>query len=299
VTHSADWIVYDWSTWEGFLAPGVLPGACRIPASPGDDSEAILARVPTASRRFLFHLNLSRTLRFPVERAELCRLLKLRGVEVWNEKVVDVTRRALHSCCCAAGLTSLAAERDGDPAEILIVKTDLNYGGKTERLLSARDRQRLGIPELSPHVQGPLEYRVLPRREIPEELWSDPALVMERYVRNSRYSFFRAYRCGGSLVVSEAINPEPIQKMRVGLERWNTFIRLAAPLAATSPPPEVPRGLFRTLLTFLAAFSLDFGALDLVMDDAGQAFVIDVNPTPYWGREIYADLLGSLREGAF
>ena len=45
------------------------------------------------------------------------------------------------------------------------------------------------------------------------------------------------------------------------------------------------------------AFSLEFGALDIVVDQDSCPYVIDVNPTPGWGLEKQGEILDFLRDG--
>ena len=258
----------------------------------------MLDRLAPGSRRFLFHLNLTFTARLPGKREVLCRELERKGIEVWNGLVSDTTRRTIQRRCRELRLASTLASQEGDPDELLIVKTDLNYGGSYERRLTAEERERLGLPEPSAHIRGPGDYRVIPRREVDNELWSDPGLVIERYIQNSRRSYFRAYVLGDRLVISEAVSPRHIKKMEVGLPRRNAFIPLRDLKNLREPVMDwVAPSLLRTLLTFLEGFGLAFGALDLVEDDGGQAFIIDVNPTPYWGTEVYGELLDFLAPG--
>lgn len=39
---------------------------------------------------------------------------------------------------------------------------------------------------------------------------------------------------------------------------------------------------------------LDFGAVDVVMDDKKRCFIVDVNPTPFWGSENQPEIVQHL-----
>lgn len=276
--------VLEWNAWRGFLVGALFPGARRVPVELGDTGREVLARIPPGTHTVLPHVDLSRTGDVPRERAELVAALRERGIRVLNEHVVDITKRRLQEVCAGLGLPSTRTGPDGPPDELLLVKTDLNSGGKKERSVHPSRRRRLGIGPVSARIRGADDYRVLRRREVPPAWWDDPTLCLERYVANSRDAFYRAYVVDRQLVVSRAVSPLRVRRMEGELERTNHLFRDFAPADGT-PPTPLPAGMLETLRAFVAGFRLDYGALDLVEDEEGRSYVVDVNDTPYWGSE--------------
>jgi D-alanine-D-alanine ligase-like ATP-grasp enzyme len=50
-------------------------------------------------------------------------------------------------------------------------------------------------------------------------------------------------------------------------------------LTGLAVPSDAPAGLVESLRRFVRAFPLDFGTVDVVADDAGGHYIIDVNTT--------------------
>jgi hypothetical protein len=61
-------------------------------------------------------------------------------------------------------------------------------------------------------------------------------------------------------------------------------------------PPSI-WAAFRNTIRFVDAFGLDYGALDLVFDDDDLPYIVDVNPTPWGGRGMQAEIVAHLRAG--
>jgi hypothetical protein len=287
-------VIYEWRAWEGFLLPSLFPDAVRLPAVLPDTPEAVLAQVPASARCFAFHVNLTQTANTPEHRDELVRRLRERGLELLNAGVTDTTRRAIQGLCARIGLRTTRASRDGDPGEVLIVKTDLNHGGASERHLPPSLRERLAVAAPTAAIGGPMEYRVASRALVDEPLWHDPGVFIERYVRNARAVTYRVYVLGRRAVVSEVRNERLINRMELGLARRNAYLHFDHQ-GLSCGQAWIPEDLAAQLGPFLGAARLDFGALDVMCDDAGRCYIVDVNPTPYWGREVHDDILGHLR----
>jgi len=283
---SGAYVVYEFRAWSEFLVTRVFPGAVRLRARPNDIARDVERRIPPEARYFLFHLDMSVTKAFPRGRAQLLRALRRRGVIPLNADVDDITKRSIQAACRRLDIPVASAPRRGADGELLIVKTNCNYGGEGERTIPRALRTRLGIGALSRDIRGAADYRIIPREEVPEQWWTDDSLVVERYVSNRAHRFYRAYVVHERVVVSVVTNPSPIKKMTSGLPRQNHPLHLAEISAATS----LPAGLSSVLARVIRGMSLDYGAIDLVEDDAGVCYVIDVNTTPYWGDEIQPDL---------
>ena len=215
-------------------------------------------------------------------------------------------KRAIHERCEALGLPSARAAREGPPGERLVVKTDLNYGGAPERDLQrewgAGGRTRRAADRVAdPPLGGPGSsgYAVYRRDELPSSYWHDPALVVERFFENPDGVFFRVYVVGPATCVGEVWSDYDIKKLSLPVRRrvnhfyWASDGRQLADGAShdtVSRVVDLTRRVFRAL-------AVDFGAADCVMGGDGTLVVVDVNPTPYWGRDVRPDVIAHLRRG--
>ena len=276
-------VIYQWLAESGYLLHALLPGYAQIEAHVDDSVDAVLDRLPHGPGTFAFHLNCTRTGRFPQQRAKLIEALEARCVRVLNGSVTDISKRHVHRACTAVGLPTLEAPRHGDPAELLIVKTDLNFGGDSEWALSSQEREALGIGTGSDIIWTPSHYRVLPRADIDAAWWADDRLVIERFAANRRHCWYRAYLFLGWMALCELENPNEIKK--VGDSRVVRTI-LVRPNDAVPGDRAELAGLVDQLSTVARALTLDVGTVDVVMDDAGRHYVIDVNSTPAYNYPI-------------
>jgi hypothetical protein len=61
---------------------------------------------------------------------------------------------------------------------------------------------------------------------------------------------------------------------------------------------DLPPSLVRICLVFIKYSKLDFGSLDVVYNDAGECYIVDVNRTPWAGkRQVPVELLAFLGLG--
>jgi hypothetical protein len=292
MTTPGGYAVYAFASPPGFLCHELFPSAHLLHASPVDTTERVLARLPDGTRRFLFHVNLTMTARFPRDRARLVVALVRRGIEPLNHRVVDVSKRGLQSVLARLGLPTTAAQQRGDPREWVIVKTNYNAGGRQERKLRRGRRVRLGIAPASRIITRSRGYRVLRREDVPGAWWDDRSLFVERYVSNAEGRYFRAYVLHDRIVVSAITSARRVKKADPGLPRENHLFLRGSACAA------VPDALRLLVERFIAEVSLDYGTLDVVADDRGAFHLVDVNTTPYWGRrEQQSALIDHLRIG--
>jgi hypothetical protein len=269
------WVLYEWLSEAGYFLQAVVPDYTRLPAQVDDRLNDVLDAVPAATTHFAFHLNCTVTERFPEERAALVEALRTRGVQVLNAGATDISKQRVQQVCATLGLNIVTAARAGDPDELIIVKTDLNFGGDSEWALSESQRAALGIREGSDIIWKPNHYRVLPRKEVEAPWWEDLRLVRERFVVNRDDRWYRVFLFLDRLAVCELWNPHQIKKVNESrvLRVW------MVPLAEESVPADAPAGLVEGLRRFVRAFPLDFGTVDAVADDAGGHYIIDVNTT--------------------
>ncbi len=267
-------VIYDWRPYRGFHILKVFAGALRIQASVDDRLEALLDRIPPSTDTFLFNLDLTFTSRFPEHRKELVTELRRRGVDVWNALVTDCSKRNIQRVCRDAGLPCVATAQDGDPDERVIVKSNTNYGSQSERALSRGEREKLLIPKPQALFRDELDYRIMPRGSVPAGWWRDEGLAIERHVQNSQQVFYRLRFVFDTWVISETIDPSDIKKM----ENCTSIGHFVVHRGDRSS--GLPAGLLTTAARFIDAFGIDYGALDVMLDDHGVFYVVDANPTP-------------------
>lgn len=185
-----------------------------------------------------------------------------------NGRVGDISKRRVSAARLAEG-----DDYDGP----VIVKSDLNHGGASERALrraaaggwrAALDRlaERLPLPWRGP-AQG--RYRVFERREqLPAWVWRRPELIVEPlYVerRDGLFALNQWYCLGEAEIVSTLLASGPLVKIA------NVVRRL--PLHR-----EVPEALRARR----AELGIDYAKIDYIVQD-GRPRVIDVNTAPHMG----------------
>ena len=210
---SSGMCVYDWSAWDGTLITNICADARRIRAKFEERPEHLLRRLPRRADRVLVHLDISEHSPFPAASTEIASALSARGIEILNFNVRDIRKRTIQSACIAYGLPALLPTPIGPDDELLIVKTDLNSGGRREQQLPKRLKQRLNLPLQLGLIKTPKEYFVCHRAALTAELWNDPELVIERYVTNPAGRFFRVYVMKGALVISSGCTQNPLKRM--------------------------------------------------------------------------------------
>lgn len=272
---------YEWGTGPNFLLATIAGDAVRIQGTLTESAHEILSRIDEDCGLFAFHVSMTKTAGLPPSREPIRRALRDRGIRILNEHVVDISKRQLHRVCREASIPCAATAADGDPDEWLIVKTDLNAGGYSERRLSEAARAHFGI-RLHPTISGEGSYRRLQRRDLDPAVWDAPDVVVERWITNPQDIFYRVYVVGTHVVIVKAKDPELFKTMRGALPRTAWFIECHTGKLLHGPPP-LPMRVMDTLARFRASFGLDFGALDVLQDERGDSYIIDVNSTPYWG----------------
>ncbi|MFG1610295.1 hypothetical protein [Actinoplanes sp. NPDC049265] len=293
--HSA---IYGHRAWSGFLLPMILSEARWITVEIGESARDVLSRLPENCADFFFHVNLTYSARIPLGRRELVVELRSRGITVWNAEMHDMSKRTVQEICARAGVPPVSAPVHGDPGELLVVKTNCNYHGVRENELTVRQRSMLGYesPSRMPPDRAAAEYRVTRRDQIAPEVWNSPHWVVERYVTNAADRFHRVYLAGRSLVVSRVFDASVFKKMPVGIERESWFLPTAEAASRAGVPADV--GQVAAIAARVARTArIDYGAFDVVGDDDGGFYLIDINTTPSWGDGGHPDLLAFLGQG--
>lgn len=291
--------VLEWRAWDGFLLTHVLgDAAVRIETDPFSEfPSAQFERVCDSFQTVCFQINLSVRGRLPLRIRDLTRRFKERGVYVVNGLVQDIRKSTLHAHLEAIGLPSLKAAPTGSPDEVLFVKTDLNYGGELERWLPPESVAAGGLESLVAPDFGAYHYKTVRRGRLQEGVWTDPALVVERYVANAEDSFYRVYFSGKQVIIVKAFAPRVIKKLSDD-PRDTNFVSDLEHLEAGTDRLPLSRTLKRDVATFVANTPVEFGSLDIVHDGHDRHYVIDLNLTPYAGLKAHdAFLTNFLRMG--
>lgn len=271
-----------------------VPEAFRLTARPGEHAHDVLRRCAPTTIAFAFHVNATFSANFPHDRNALISGLESRGIVPINAAITDISKRWVQAQCAACGIPVATASRDGDPDERVIVKTDHNFGGHSERLLAPDELTSLAVPSPSTVVLDPHAYPVLSRRDVPIAWWTDPALAIERYIENRSHHIYRISFAGRRFDVLRMINTNLVKKVDQSREKITIVCdrdQLAHGLVS-GVEPQVGDAAVR----FVARANMDFGGMDVMADDAGNAYVIDVNATPF-GRSNSLRRLISIRRG--
>jgi hypothetical protein len=161
-------------------------------------------------------------------------------------------------------------ERDGP----VIVKTALNHGGRPEADARAASRIVRGIRRLVRRT--PLRYRFAvdldphnypifeTTREVPRSVWSNPSLVVERFMPEREGDAYAMRWClflGDRATCFRFVSEKPIVKVT----------------KSTMRPAPVPDDV----AAMRERVGLDFGRFDFVVHD-GKSHVLDVTRTPCW-----------------
>lgn len=279
--------VIEWRAWDGFLLAHVLgDDALRIETDPFREfPSGQFNRVCDSVTNVCFQINLSVRGRLPLRIRDLTNRFLERGVYVVNGFVQDIRKSTLHSHLEAIGLSSPKAAPSGSADEILFVKTDLNYGGEFERCLPPESVAAGGLEHLISPDMGAYYYKAVERGMLQEELWTDPTLVVEKYVTNSEDSFYRVYFSGKQVIIVKAFAAGLIKKLSND-ERDTNFVTDLESLSAGTDNLPISATLRRDVATFVKNTPVEFGCIDIVHDGHDQHYIIDLNLTPYAGTRV-------------
>ena len=273
-----------------------VPESVRLTARMGESAGEILGRLPTDLDAFAFHLNLTDTAAVPIDRQVLLDGLAARRIVSLNANVVDISKTGVRAQCLAFGLPTAAADVHGDPADLMIVKTNLNFGGWAERQLTPADQRVIGSPPVSRIMQDWRAYQVTRREEVPAAWWGDRTLVIERFIHNRAHHLYRVNFAGDHVVILRLTNPHPLKKIYNSTARRDIYCRIDT--LRSGSVASVDPSVAAIIVNYIERSGMDFGALEVIPDDHGQAYLIDVNSTCY-GKVLNVRILTYLRRGLF
>jgi len=293
-------VIYKWGTSHHFLLQHLFPEAEIIQAEPRVDDERIISIAHQIANKhqdeeihWFFQINLSYSQKWLCNRAGTVQVLLDLGFQVYNSDVTDIRKRSLQKLIRKIGLNCVTVDKqDSEGATPVIVKTNYNYGGEFESMLSPELIRALGFESVTGcNIQSFVGYYRTTLAAVDKTIWQDERLVVERCIENSDNRFYRFYRCGKNAILCEVINENLIKKMEPGLPRKNWYFEFRKCIN------HIYQELIDNASTLLEAMGLQFGAIDIVMDDKGRAYIIDVNPTPGWGTEKQDQILSFLSMG--
>ena len=286
--------VLEWKAWDGFLLTHVLgDDAVRIETDPFRELPSMeFDRICDSFSSVCFQINLSVRGRLPLRIRDLTDRFDARGLYVVNGWVQDIRKSTLHAHLEAIGLSSLKAVPSGPSDEILFVKTDLNYGGDLERWLPPESIAAVGFDRLISTDIGAYHYQTVRRGMLQEDIWTNAAIVVEKYVANAEDSFYRVYFSGEQVITVKAFAPGIIKKLSNDPRDTNFVTDLEHLKAGTDDLP-ISATLKAEVTTFVENTPVEFGCIDIVHDGHDKYYVVDLNLTPYAGTRVYDDFLNS------
>ena len=225
-----------------------------------------------------FQIDLSHFRTLPIAPQSLSRRLRKQGLHVVNGRILDIRKSALHQHLETIGLNSPRALEQGDPEERLFVKSNLNFAGVMESGLAPGLQKQLGFDRLLPDI-GPYDYHILRRKDLAEQVWHDPTLVVEKFISNVEDSFYRVYFCGKQIVVVKGYTAARIKKIADDPRDTNYVSELDYYLDGSDGLPLSPQ-LKAQVGGFIHKTPVEFGCLDIMHDGKETYTVVDLNLTP-------------------
>ncbi|MFT4927139.1 MAG: hypothetical protein ACI8WB_003245 [Phenylobacterium sp.] len=294
-------VIYQWHTRDNFLLQNLFPHAQIIKAQPQADDQRLIdmarqiaAQHPNQPLHWFFQLNLSYSEHWLNQRSHLLSVLSTLGFTVYNGQVTDTRKRYVQQLNQQLGLNCVTIEQSQQLKDSLLVmvKSNYNYGGEFESQLSPEQLIALDLrSNIGCDIQGFDSYYQTTMAAVDKTLFDDERVVIERYIENLDQRFYRMYRCGNHAILSEIVNPDVVKKMRPGLPRKNWYF------AFDQCKHHAYQALINDASLMFNAIKMNFGAIDIVMDDEDNGYIIDINPTPGWGSENQSKVLDFLRHG--
>jgi len=284
--------VLEWQAWTGFLLTHVLgDDALRIETDPFRElPSALFDSICDSCSTVCFQINLSVRRQLPLRIRDLTNRFTERGVYVVNGLVQDIRKSTLQSHLETIGLGSVKASLSGPSDEILFVKSDLNYGGDLERWLPAESIAAGGLENLVAPNFGAYHYRTVERGKLDPESWTNPAIVVERYITNEDNSLYRVYFSGQRIVIVKAYSPAIIKKLSDD-HRDTNYVTDLEHLNAGTDQLRMSKALKRYVATFVENTPVEFGCVDIMHDGHDNYFIVDLNLTPYAGKRVIDSFL--------
>jgi hypothetical protein len=243
-----------------------------------------------------FHIDLTLRRGLPLQVANLSRRLRDQGRFVVNGDLQDISKVALAKHLKSIHLPTCEATRRGPADEALFIKTNLNFGGRKEKTLPSEIIESSNLATLVSREIDSYSYRTLARKDVPDDAWADRALFIERFVTNPADSFVRAYFSGVQIIMVVAYARGPIKKL-AGDPRDTNYVTNLEHLKGGAEDFALSDSLKATVCRFVEETPVEFGCIDIVHDDLGRYYIVDLNPTPSGGVGMDHELNEYLRLG--
>lgn len=288
-------IILNWNTRPDFLLRSLFPKAKVINAFNLDKKSLFDELENYFNRKIcIFHINLSVSKNIPKNRTWVLSALEELGFEIINNDVTDIRKSHIQNTLLYLNMPNTLIDTETLLNQKVIVKTNYNYGGISESMLTEKQRMDLGIiNSVNSKISSFDQYYTCLLHEISNDTLNDQSLVVEKYIENKSNIFYRFYICGRKMVLSKVVNDNTIKKMLVGLQRTNYLTD------DTMNDFDDVKGIILGAQKFCKHIGLRFGAIDIVVDDINTPYIIDVNITPGWGEEDQSEILDHLRQGFF
>lgn len=282
-----------------YLATGLFDQVQRLPLEVGQDADAVLQRLGAEVQWFVWHTFFTFKGTIPKDRAHLSTMLKDRSIFSVNERVTDISKRHVQDTLARLGLPTTRATAQGAPDERLFLKSNHNYGGNVERRTERALRDYFGIALPDAVAPNFSDYKAAERRAVLPAAFEIEDLFIERFITNAAEVFYRAFVAYDAVVLSRMVCRGIIKKAADAEQREDYFLSFADTATGfASAPDDTARRIMIDLARFCGAFGLDFGAIDVLIDDDGIPYISDVNPTPWGGPNLQRPgLVAHLTEG--
>lgn len=271
--------------------------------NPKESAAHLLNKVVNSQRcptRILLHLDITEQRKLPHQREQFLKHLGKLGIQVWNHRIANVSKPVIQRMNRKLKLPDTIAPRKGPDSDLLIVKTKFNSFGYPEGKMNEEERSILGYARRwTIPAQMSTEYPVLRRGEIPVNWWNTRHLVMERFVTNRKNQFLRVFFSGRHCVVCLGESAALVKRPQNGVFT-QSYLMTRDRATDPSAVDRLPTIVFRSFLNsvrFADDFGLDYGAIDLVLDDQDTPYIIDVNPTPSGIWDLQPEVKQYLRAG--
>jgi hypothetical protein len=245
----------------------------KIFANLQQNNEEILAQVSEPGY-FIFHIDLTKTKNFYVNKQQLVeKLLKL-GIKPINGIINNISKSYIQDSCRKLGLNNVTENLKLN--DIVIVKSDFNFNNIPETRLTFEEKKQLGVPiDIKKQDYIITEYKNINFNEI------TPNSVVEKYIQNKDNLFYRVYKFYEYYAVSEVKDSNPIKKMPAGINRISYCFDIKNLVHEENRFLSILQQAEK-LSTFM---HLDYGTFDVVRSDKDEFYIIDVNTTPFWGND--------------
>ncbi len=285
MTKLANVLIYHWEGWKGFLISHLVADYCHLEAKINDTIADLEPSLTPDIQAVLLQINLTHAEQFPTQRQQLIKDLQAKGLLVLNHNIADISKSNLHRMLEDAGLESAKASPEGEPNEMLFIKSDLNWGGELERRQSAELQQMLDIDPQAP-IKTHSQYYRAQRKTLSADIWQNRSVTIERFIDNPDESFYRVYAFGDAIVVVKAHAPELIKKINGDARDYNYFYQREGIMKGKTDLPPKLQTTIRKFMQYeqFQHSGLSYFCLDIV-HDLNDFYIIDLNLTPYAGMD--------------